>query len=178
MNTEDLIKKFFENRDFLIDEFEAKKIDKTSFIEKNYEFIMNLNLKPFASEMDYRKCIYNYQYYNILAKYRNLEAKDIEFFDKKESERLKEEELYYYKLKDEVTLLFLNLIDYKNVSAYFLNTNSIRLDGKLYEIVFHDYDRAIFHSLDKKILNKLRDRDVFSPVYKDSVISDYVNSSF
>ncbi len=178
MNTDKLIEEFFKNRDFLIDEFESKKIDKTLFIEKNYEFIINLNLKPFEEDMDYRKCIYNYQYYNIFAKYRNLEAKDIEFFDKKEAERLRGDEEYYYKLKDEVTLLFLELIHYKNVSAYFLNTNSNRLDGKLYEIVFKDYDRAIFHSLDKKILKKLRENDVFSPVYKDSIISDYVNSSF
>lgn len=176
---ESMMDKFFKNRDALIDEYSDGRMSKTDFIERNHAFIMSLNLSPFKRPLkDYKQCIYNYQYYNILAKYANLRAQELVYFDPKESEAYKEEEFKYYKFKDEATLSLLEHVDYKNVDAYFMNMQSNRLCGQLFEIVFKDYYRAIFHSMNPTILKKLRHHAVFSPVYRDSVIHSYVNSLY
>jgi len=172
------IEEFFQNRDELIDKYSADRMSKTAFVEENYDFFKRLKIKPFTENLDYRKCIFNYQYYNILAKYANLQAQELEIYDPKGAEAYKVEEFEYYKLKDEATLSLLELVDYKGVEAYFMNMASNRLCGKLFEIVFKDYYRAIFHSMNPSILKKLREKGVFSPVYKDSVINSYVNSVF
>lgn len=174
-----MMEKFFKNRDELIDDFTHGHMSKTEFVEQNYAFIMSLNFNPFVGTLtDYKQCIYNYQYYNILAKYANLQAQELENYDPKASEQFKVEEFEYYKFKDQATLSLLELTNYENVEAYYMNMNSKRLDGQLYEIVFKDYYRAIFHSMNPLILKKLRDKNVFSRVYKDSIIHTYVNTVF
>lgn len=175
---ENRIEKFFINRDKLIDELEGGRLSKTAFIEKNYEFVMDLELKPFEDNLDDKKCIYNYQYYNLLAKYENFKAQEVEFFDPELYDFHMEEANKYYEFKDKATLAFLEFVNYKNVKAYFLNLDSKRLEGQLFEVVFLDYNRAIFHSMNQKILSKLRENGKFSPVYKASIIHDYVNSAY
>ncbi|MCH4891105.1 hypothetical protein EZV73_26240 [Acidaminobacter sp. JC074] len=174
----DLMERFFKNRDELIDKYTNGRMSKTAFIEENYKFITDLNISPFSGKLDFSQCIYNYQYYNIMAKYANLQAQDCAYFDPKGAEAYKEEEFEYYKYKDEATLSLLELVDYKSVEAYFMHMQSNRLDGKLFEVVFKDFNRAIFHSMNPKILKRLREHRVFSPVYKDSVIHSYVNSVY
>lgn len=174
-----MMDKFFKNRDELIDRFAHGRISKTDFVEENYEFIMSLKFSPFEGELkDHKQCIYNYQYYNILAKYANLQAQELENFDPKEADKFKEAEFEYYKYKDQATLSLLEHVNYENVESYFMNMASNRLCGQLFEIVFNDYYRAIFHSMNPLILKKLRSHLVFSPVYKDSVIHTYVNSVY
>lgn len=176
---EEMMKKFFVNRDALIDTFGLGRMSKTEFVEKNYEFMVDLEMEPFKQPLkNHKECIYNYQYYNIMAKYANIQAQELEFYDPKGSENFLKEELAYYVLKDEATLSFLEYVAYENVDAYYMHLKSNRLCGQLYEIVFKDYHRAIFHSMNPKILRELRNNQVFSPVYKDSVISSYVNSVY
>lgn len=175
---QDRMDAFFKSRDALIDQLEAGRISKTRFIEENYKFVMTLDLQPFEGDLDDQQCIYNYQYYNLLAKYENLKAQEVAYYDSNLfEEHMKISEAYYQK-KDLATQAFLKFVDYKNVKAYFLNLDSKRLEGQLFEVVFLDYKRAIFHSMDQKILKALREHGVFSPVYKPSIIQDYVNSAY
>lgn len=178
MNKDAMMKKFFHNRDELIDLLDAGRMNKTDFIEKNHAFMVALEMEPFDKPRDHEECIYNYQYYNIMAKYANLQAQELEFYDPKGAQVFLDEELRLYDLKDQATLALLEYVHYENVEAYFMNMSSNRLCGQLFEIVFKDYYRAIFHSMNVKILRKLRSHGVFSPVYKDSKIASYVNSSY
>jgi hypothetical protein len=174
-----ILTQFFKNRDHLIDLYGNGDMTKTEFVEENYKFIMSLNFEPFTDEkLSSEECLYNYQYYNILAKYENLQSQEFGVFDQRSIDAHKEKEFEYYALKDEATLKLLECVRYKNVEAYFLNVESNRLCGQLFEIVFRDIHRAIFHSMNLKILKKLRNHGVFSPVYKDSVIHAYVNSLY
>ena len=132
-----MFEKFFFNRDDLINRYATGSMSKTEFIELNYKFITDLKLKPFEGKLDdYKKCIFNYQYYNILAKYCNLKAQDLEFYDPKQSRSYKKEEFEYYKLKDSATQAMLECVEYQNVEAYLLKLNSKRLSGELFEVVF------------------------------------------
>uniref|UniRef100_UPI00288B35CC DUF6648 family protein n=1 Tax=uncultured Anaerococcus sp. TaxID=293428 RepID=UPI00288B35CC len=50
------------------------KIDKDEFLDRNYKFLTKLGLKPFSHIRDLEEAIYNYQYYNIMAKIANAKA--------------------------------------------------------------------------------------------------------
>ena len=66
------IKNFIVLRNNLIDELDNKKINKEEFIQKNLKILDNSGIKPFASIEDYNMGIFNYQYYNLMAKYYNM----------------------------------------------------------------------------------------------------------
>ena len=74
--------RFFEERDSLIYQFTKGDISKKEFIEEHYFFIMRLNLKPFKKIDSFEKGLYNYQYFNAVAKYYRLRAKDKKLAEK------------------------------------------------------------------------------------------------
>ena len=68
---------FFDNRSSLIIQFSNGDITKREFLEYNFELVRKTNLKPFLKVDTYEKGMYNYQYYNVLAKYYNMLAREI-----------------------------------------------------------------------------------------------------
>ena len=57
-----------------IDLLSDSKINKEEFLERNYNFLIDLGLKPFSNIRQLEEAIYNYQYYNIMAKCANAKA--------------------------------------------------------------------------------------------------------
>ncbi|BEP28113.1 DUF6648 family protein [Helicovermis profundi] len=173
------LSKFVENRDMLIDTLKEGKINKIQYIEACYEFLKVENMKPFKINVDsIEKSLYNYQYYNTLAKYTLMKCEECRFRDSTKSRELYEYAQDYYAKKDKETLNLLELINYKNVSAYFLKMNSEVLEGELFEITIDNYDKAVFHSKDKRILNRLKKNGVFDEEAKLSIIDKYVNTKY
>lgn len=139
-----------------------------------------MNLAPFIRINSYEKGIYNYQYYNTLAKYYKLLA-DEERPGKRQKRKVntyRNKCDHYYKLKDMSSLKLLEFLDYKNIRAYFIKTESQKLKYQLFEIVLCDYDKAIFHSMSTKLLDKLRQAGVFDEEIKKSAIADYINETY
>jgi hypothetical protein len=164
----------------MIDLLEARDITKREFIEKTHEFIMCEAIKPFR--MDKTNCVKaalcNYQYFNTLAKKAFIDAEDFRFRDSSKSVRFFEMGHDYYLKKEGVTKNMLEIIGYDNVSAYFLRMNAKNLENEVFEIVLKDERRAIFHSVDKMTLNRLRKNGAFSEDARDSVICNYVNEKY
>lgn len=179
-NKKDLFEKFYENRSFLISKLDKKELDKSSFIVENYNFFMKIGAMPFVKMDSMDKALFNYQYYNIMAKYYKNRAIEIEKRGKKTklSISCRNKSLDQYNKKNDVIIKMLDLVHYKNVDAYYIESKSKHLNGSLYEIVFKDYDKAIFHSTEKKILDKLTLNYCFTDVIKKSVIDDYINSKY
>lgn len=173
------LEKFFENRNELIDKLESGSIDKSEYIDKTHDFIMGLSMGPFDNKIDcYEKAMYNYQYYNIMAKDCNKLAKELKYKDPFRAKDLRDEAISYYKNKDKQTSALLELVNYKNVEAYFIKTDSRSLKGELYEVVFKDFERAIFHSKSRFILDKLKKNKVFINSNRKSLIDDYINTTY
>lgn len=173
--------KAFENfRKETIDLLEESKIDKDKFLHKNLDYIRKLDLKPFSNIKNVEEAIYNYQYYNLLAKKSNAEAKNIvnNYKKRKLYARLINERENYYCLKDIATQRILELLDYKFVESYFIILNSKRLKGEIFEINIKSEEKLILHSKNKKILNELKDHGVFLDYSKPSLIDSYVNKSY
>lgn len=171
---------FILKRDEIINKLDNGEISKEYFLLENYNLIDLLSMKPYLTINSFEQGIYNYQYYNILAKYYNNEANNYKF-NKKQQHKYK---LFigkcrnYYNEKDKVTDKIIELLNYENMEAYYIELQSARLQGKLYEINVKNYDKAIFHSMDDDIKNKLIKNSVFSKIAKKSVIDNYVNKGY
>jgi len=177
----DVFDKFFTHRDYLIIQFMNGDITKREFIEEHYYFIQNMKLKPFKNGIDsFEKGIYNYQYYNMLAKYCYMKAKDKKLIQKhpNEARNYWEKGNYYYHEKDKSTLKLLYHLNFENVEAYFIKVNSKTLKNKLYEIVLKDFESIILHSKSKYMLNVLRQEGVFKEGIRKSLIDNYINQKY
>ncbi|WP_311492809.1 DUF6648 family protein, partial [uncultured Anaerococcus sp.] len=156
------------------------KIDKDEFLARNYDFLVNLDLKPFSNIRQLEEAIYNYQYYNIMAKYANAQAFKLQNSSKKKkiyTKLINDRENYYY-LKDLATESLIDLVGFENIESYFINLKSKRLTGQIFEIYVTSFDKLILHSKNKKILCKLRQGNSFCEEIRESLIDSYVNRSY
>jgi len=171
---------FLDRRSSLIFEFENGKINKRQFLEYNYDLVMRMNIRPFLRIDNFQMGMYNYQYYNVLAKYFTMLAKEV----KETRKRQRYYNYYlnkgnnYYQEKDKAALDLLNYLNFQGVEAYYINLNSRRLDDSLYEIVLLNYKEAIFHSKSKWLLDILKDRGVFIKKKRTSLIDEYINNKY
>mgnify|MGYP006892961287 CR=1 FL=1 len=170
---------FFKKRNDLISELSQGKIDKIAFLEKNYELIQNLNMKPLLNISSLEEGMYNYQYYNILAKF--FKQKSQLYSNNKNKQKKYNENLMksnnYYAEKDKYLFRMIDFLDKDSSEAYFIDMNSKRLNSSLFEIVVKDVEFAIFHSMNEKILEKLNEKNIFVNETRISKINDYVNTN-
>ena len=181
MNIEEKKLEEFENwRKETIDLLDESKINKDEFLNINYNYLKKLSLKPFSYIDSLNKAVYNYQYYNVMAKKSNNEAQAIKNFKKKKkvySKLINDRENFYY-LKDLATLKILDLIDKNNIESYYINLKSKRLKGYIFEINVLSLDKVILHSKNIRILDRLKNMGVFDENYRSSLIDSYVNKSY
>lgn len=168
---------FLLNRKSLIDQYTKGDLTKEEFIEANYRCITSLDIKPFQKIDNVKKAIYNYQYYNVLAKYYQKKAHDL---NKKNVAREDFLELsnHFYSKKDDVTLKLLKLLDFIGIEAYFVKVRSQNLKKKLFEIILKDYDNVILHSKNEAILNMLIKENAFTNEERRSLVDGYINQKY
>lgn len=171
---------FFDNRSSLIIQYTNGDISKKEFLECNFDFVQEMNVKPFTKVDSYEKGMYNYQYYNVLAKYYTMLAKDVRRSRKHDKYYTYYKNMgnEYYHEKDKATLQLLRHLKFKNVEAYFIQVESRFLQDKLYEIVLLDYKEAIFHSKSYWLLKILKKEGVFIEGKKKSLIDGYINERY
>ena len=163
-----------------IDLLSDSKINKEEFLERNYNFLIDLGLKPFSNIRQLEEALYNYQYYNIMAKFANAKAFKCQNLPRKKkihTRLINDRENYYY-LKDIATASLIDLVGYENIESYFINLRSKRLTGQIFEISVKTCDKLILHSKNKKILDKLRLENAFCEEIRESLIDSYVNRSY
>lgn len=170
------IQKYFKYRQSLIDQYAKGDMTKREYLQRNYEAVVYGDIGPFHNMDTLEKALFNYQYYNALAK----EMKSISTTRDMEYE-LKQDYLeksnYYYTKKDKATLRALRILDFQGVEAYFIKIRSRFLKGKLFEILIEE-ENIVLHSTSTLILNCLREEGVFFEESRKSVIDDYVNRRY
>lgn len=177
---ENIFDKFFKHRGGLIQQFKKGDISKKEYIEAGFAYIHQEGLKPFKNVDSFEKAMYNYQFYNTMAKYFYLKSNEIKSYGK-HPELLKEhlEKVdYYYRKKDQATLRAIELLDYYGVEAYYIQVQSSYLKKKLYEIQFEDYPDYILHSTSEWLLKRLQEENIFKEGVRRSLISNYVNEKY
>lgn len=170
------IQKYFKYRQSLIDQYLKGDMTKREYLKMNYDAVMNNDIGPFKNIDTVDKGLYNYQYYNALAKQMRSVSKA--YGDDYEVKRdyIEKSNHYYYK-KDRATMAVLRLLDYKGVEGYFVNIRSRALKGRLFEIVIYD-SNMILHSTNELILKKLREEGVFKEEKRRSLIDGYINQKY
>lgn len=176
----DIFKDFFDKRSFLIYQYENGEISKKELLENNYELVRRTSIRPFLRIDSYEMGMYNYQYYNVLAKYYIMLSKDV-----RNTRRHQRYYSYYrnkgnnyYHEKDKAALDLLRFLEFKGVEAYFIDLESKSLQDKLYEVVLLDYKEAIFHSKAQWFLEILKENGVFHSEKRPSLIDEYINEVY
>ncbi|MDO5717914.1 MAG: hypothetical protein Q4P34_02925 [Tissierellia bacterium] len=171
------ISRFLKIRNQLIIDLENGKLDKKDFLIENYLLIEKLNMKPFLINDTIGRCVYNYQYYNVLAKYYKM--CNLNLKSSKKSRKIhdinKSKIANYYIEKDKIILDLIKLVNKEDLVAYPLLLNSEKLDNKLFEIILLNYEKVILHSINQKVKDSLIDKGVFDPNPRKSKIDHYVN---
>lgn len=180
MTRENIFDKFFKHRSGLIQQFKKGDITKKEYIEAGFAYIHQEGLKPFKNVDSFEKAMYNYQYFNTMAKYYYLKSNDIKLSSK--HPELHKEYLekvdYYYRKKDQTTVKAIELLDYYDVEAYYIQVHSSYLKKKLYEIQFLDYPDYILHSTSEWLLSRLKEEGIFKEGVRRSLIASYVNEKY
>lgn len=164
-----------ERRIELIGMLEEGLLTKESFILENFNLMSPYQQVSFEIK-SVEEGVIKYHYFNTLAKKMMLDADALEFKDARMSARLRENAYTNYLKKDKITLNMLELVDYKEIEAYFIHMKSKSLEGQIYEIRFNGYEKVVLHSKDRKILYKLKTANCFFDERLESVIDDYVNT--
>jgi len=157
------IQRYFKYRQGLIDQYVKGDMTKGEYLARNLDAVLSLNIKPFKNIDTVEKGLFNYQYFNAMAK----DAKD----------RDADLAVEFYRKKDRATVAVLRLLGYKNVEAYFIRARSRILQGRLIEIVIGDW-QMILHTTSDLILKFLRDENVFTDDTRTSLIDGYINQKY
>lgn len=169
------LQKYFNYRQALIDQYIKGDMTKREYLERNLDAVLSLNIKPFKNVDTVDKALFNYQYYNAMAKDAKINTTG---YTNGEYEKiLQEKSAYYYSQKDRATMRVLQLLDFVNVKAYFIKVKSKYLRNKLFEIILED-SNTVLHSSNEAILNRLKEEQVFSEGVKRSVIDSYINQRY
>ncbi|MGI6777941.1 MAG: DUF6648 family protein [Acetivibrionales bacterium] len=168
---------FFMNRQSLIEQYKKGDLSKEEFIEENYRSINSLNIKPFRRIDNVKKGLYNYQYYNVIAKYYQRKAHALDNNHESRQDFLELSD-YFYSKKDKATEMLLKHLDFSGIEAYYVKVKSPNLKKKLFEIVLKDYDNVILHSKNKAILDMLQKENNFVDQERESLIDSYINQKY
>lgn len=170
------IQKYFRYRQSLIDQYDKGDLTKREYLQKNYDAVVYGNIGPFTNMDTLEKALFNYQYYNALAKEQKSisTTRDMDYELKRD---YLSQSNYYYSKKDRATLAVLRMLDYKGTEAYFVKVRSKYLKNKLFEISIPE-ENIILHSTSSLILKCLREEGVFSEGTRVSVIDEYVNHRY
>ena len=157
------IQKYFKYRQGLIDQYVKGDLTKREYLNYNLDAVLALREKPFSIVDTLEKGLFNYQFFNAMAKGCNKT-------DHKQKD-------YYYAKKDKATLSVLRILDFSGVEAYFIRVRSSQLRGRLYEVIIQEY-QMILHSANPEILEQLRREGVFLEETRKSVIDGYINQKY
>ena len=157
------IQKYFKYRQGLIDQYVKGDMTKREYLSRNLDAVLSLRNKPFNIVDTLEKGLFNYQYYNALAK------------ECKNTDPAKTD--YYYSKKDKATLSVLRILDFRGIEAYFIRVRSPQLKGRLFEIIISEY-QMILHSANREILERLKQEGVFSGETRQSLIDGYINQKY
>ena len=169
------IQKYFEYRQSLIEQYLMGDMTKNEYLKRNFDAVLGLRREPFKYMDNIDKCLFNYQYYNAYAKDSKMLAASAKN-PKAKNQYLKDAD-YYYSKKDAATLKVLELLDFKNVTAYFIKVKSKNMKYRLFEIKINE-PNTILHSMNENILARLRREGVFEDGTRVSNADMYINQKY
>lgn len=179
MSESNYLAEFFAHRTAKIEALSKGEISKKTYISDNCRFLQKLR-DPFSPISSIAEAMYNYQYYNMMAKGYLMDADDCDAEERfaRHKQSFLDSAHQCYQDKDNATRRLLELHGPKNVTAYYVKTDSEKLSGKLFEIVIEDLEDAIYHSKNFRIQRWLDEAGVFLKGMQPSVLETYINERY
>ncbi len=173
LSDNDKLKQVLLERNRLIDQLDRCRMTKQEFHQANYQILQRWQMKPYPTIVSMEQGIYNYQYYNTMAKEYQRRATQVGAKGKPRIEQLIRN---YFTLKDECIHQMLSLTINEPVECYFINTESSLLRNRLLEIVYLNREKVILHTVNPRIIQKVKRMDLFIPEVRISRIHSYINA--
>ena len=173
LSENDKLKKVLASRSALIDALESLELTKDEFHLENYRLLVRMQMKPFQRVDTLEKGLYNYQFFNTMAKFY---LQQLQTAHPKKRKLVTETIRNYYAQKDACILDILKQNAQEPVTAYYIETDAESISDALFEIVFPLREKMIFHSLDARVKQELLARGCFQSQRRRSLIHNYVNS--
>lgn len=170
---------FFRHRAETIEALSKGEITKKAYIAENCRFLQQLH-DPFSPMTTVAEAMYNYQYFNMMAKGYLMDADDCDKEERfaRHKQSFLDSAHQCYKDKDRATMRLLEIHGPRSVKAYYVETESEKLRGKLFEIVIEDLEDAIYHSKNYKIKDWLQREGVFASGLHPSILEAYINEKY
>jgi len=175
-----LFKEFAVMRDSLIYQYKKGDLSKKEYIHESHNMLLNLDASPFKNVDSFDKAVFNYHYYNTMAKFMGMKASELNKKQKHQDlyrQVIKRKDEYYYQ-KDAMSWKAVSIIGFIGVEAYNIKVTSTFLKNDLFEIIFRDYPSVVFHSRSKWLKEKLEEEKIFEDRVKRSIIETYVNEKY
>lgn len=169
------LQKYFDYRQALIDQYAKGDLTKKEYLNKNLDAVLALKDEPFKRVDSIEKGLFNYQFFNAMAKDACMEAR--KYSDREFCYIYMEQADYYYDRKDGATMKILELMDFRDVESYFIKVKSKELKNRLFEIILKEKS-IILHSTSEAVLNRLKEENCFSEGVRKSVIDGYINRRY
>lgn len=176
----DLFKEFASMRESLIYQYKKGDLTKKEYIYESHNLLMHLEAAPFKNVDSFEKAVFNYHYYNTMAKYVGMKAASLRKKQKHHDQYrqiIKRKDQYYHQ-KDDMSWKAVTIVNFAGVKAYNIKVTSTFLKHDLFEIVFADYPTVVFHSRSKWLKEKLVQEKIFDYQMRRSVIETYVNERY
>lgn len=173
LSERDKLKRVLEERNRLIDRLDAAALTKQEFHSENYRSLQRWQMKPYPVIDSLEQGIYNYQYYNTLAKEAQRRAGLLA--DNKRKKLLSDIRNYFH-CKDDCIRQMLAICADEPVESYFIVTESNMMRDRLLEIVFLKREKFILHTLDPQIVRSVKKMGIFLPGIRLSKIHAYINA--
>ena len=126
------LQEYFNYRQALIEQYLKGDMTKREYLAQNFQAVLNLKDKPFKNVDSVDKGLFNYQFYNAMAKQAKSESQN--YYNREIANSYIDKSNYYYGLKDKSTLKILELSD--NMILNF--TSTVVLNKLKNEHVFID----------------------------------------
>ncbi|RQD69753.1 MAG: hypothetical protein D5S00_05825 [Tindallia sp. MSAO_Bac2] len=177
---ENLFDKFFEQRESLIFQYKKGDLSKREYIEESHAYLIKQEIKPFKNVDSFEKAVFNYQYYNIMAKFFHMKSEILRNSAKHPelSVQYQEKRDKHYHLKDRMTWKAAKIKDFYDLEAYYIKVSSSQLKKVLFEVIFVEHPSFVFHSKSRWLRERLQQEGVFSDQTRRSVIENYVNEKY
>ena len=170
------IERYFVTRQALIDQYLKGDMTKKEYLRAAFDAVYYNDFGPFKRIDTVEKGLYNYQYYNALAKHNKSISTEKDLDPELKNDYL-EKSQSNYRSKDYATLKVLELLEYRDVSAYHVQVRSKVLKDRLVEIILPEYS-MVLHTTNPMILSRLREEGVFVENKRKSVIDGYINQKY
>lgn len=173
LSEENKLQKVLAERNRLIDQLDRALLTKEEFHAENYRVLTRMQMKPYAQICRLEQGIYNYQYYNTLAKQEQRKAQSA---PAKNRGKIEQAVRNYFDRKDEAIRQMLAHCPQEPVEAYFIFTESTNLHGRLLEIVFPAREKVVLHTLNPEIIETVKRLGIFREEVRISRIHSYINA--